>query len=103
MNNGLGVSELDIGISGNGMYEYAQTIASNMEKVKDAVDEYQSFEQAINNAWQGVSRDRFMEQFYKVTESLKEQLDLEYADLMARLTELQENYYKQDEALLDEM
>lgn len=101
--NNLGISELTIGINSTGMEEYKEQLRTDLlQTSKDKINSVDAIVSAINNGWQGVSRDRFLKQFDDVRQKICDDLDKEYADLENRLTDLQSAYYAADQNLIQE-
>ena len=101
MNEGLGMNSLDLGFSREGMKQYIENLRLNMlEEAKKAIDDFGKVEQAINQAWQGQARDRFLVQFSDSREEIKRDLDAEFLDLEARLSEIGTFYLRQDEGMM---
>ena len=97
----LGIGDLSIGVSKSGMQEYREAIKLSLldETIKKMDENWTAVETAINGAWQGTSRDRFLDDFAKRREAIKEDLKKEQQDLDNRLEELESAYYKQDNNL----
>lgn len=97
----LGINDLSIGVSKSGMKAYREAIKISL--LKDTItkmeDDWEAVETAINGAWQGASRDRFLDDFAKRREAIEEDLRKEQEDLDNRLEELESAYYKQDNNL----
>lgn len=99
----LGIDSLTIGVSHAGMDAYRDELKMEvMQTTKELIDDYADVETAINNCWQGVSRDIFLEKFKTTREQIKNDLDAEYNDLEARLNELEYMYYQQDSNMMME-
>lgn len=97
------LNQLDIGMSTDGVATYLEELKANvLEKAKSALrgDKLESVVKAINNNWQGASRDKFLRDLDQAITHISEDLDAEYADLLARLEEIQNNYLKQDNQLM---
>ena len=94
---------LDIGMSTAGVANYLEELKANvLERAKQALrgDKLDSVVKAINANWQGNSRDKFLTDLNQAITHISEDLDAEYADLLARLEEIQNNYLKQDNNLM---
>ncbi len=103
MNNNIGISDMTTGIDSTGMQNYVESLKLHLlQEVKDDIDDVQSIVDTINSGWQGVSRDRFLASFEKARESIKADLDQEFNNVVGRLSELQTNYFKQDENMVQE-
>lgn len=99
----LGIDSLTIGVSRSGMDAYREELKMEViQTTKELIDDYADVETAINNCWQGVSRDRFLDKFKNTREQIKNDLDAEYNDLNARLEELEYMYYQQDSNMIME-
>lgn len=101
--NNLGIGDLEIGISQKGMEEYITNLKLELlQTSKDKINAFDEVEQAINNGWQGKSRDIFLEKFKIAREKICEDLEKEYQDLENRLTDLQSAYFEADQNLMSE-
>lgn len=99
----LGIDSLTIGVSHAGMDAYRDALRMEiLQTTRDLIDDVADVETSINNCWQGVSRDRFLEAFQQTREQIKNDLDAEYNDLDARLSELEYAYYQQDSNMIVE-
>lgn len=102
-NNDLSIGGLTIGIDANGMETYQDNLkVALLDKTCEVIDNVSMLEAIINAGWQGVSRDRFLKSFQEMRTRINEDLVKEYADLRYRLSELQSNYFKQDQDLIPE-
>ncbi len=91
------------GLSKQGMEAYLDNLRLGiLNDVGNALDNTDDLQQAINKGWQGVSRDKFVAQFNKAVETIKEDLAQEYADLVNKLSELAQNYYIQDANMIQD-
>ena len=100
--NNVGIDDLTIGISAAGMEEYKKNLkAYLLTQSVDKINDTSTLEAAINNGWQGASRDVFMEKFNQMRESIVNDLSKEFDDLSARLEELEEDYFAQDNKMID--
>lgn len=99
----LGIDSLTIGVSHAGMDAYRDALKLEiLQTTKELIDDFSDVETSINNCWQGVSRDRFLNVFQQTREQIKNDLDAEYNDLDARLSELEYAYYQQDSNMMVE-
>lgn len=96
-NRGLGIGNLDYGVSTDGAVEYFKSLQTQLlTGVCDRIDDIQSITDALNKGWQGVARDRFDDQFRKAREQVKGDLMKEYNDLVSKLSELVTSFVEQD-------
>lgn len=101
MNQGLDMGSLDLGFSREGMNQYIENLRLNMlEEAKKAIDDFGDVEININQAWQGQARDRFLREFEESREKIKSDLDQEFLDLEARLSEIGTFYLNQDSGMM---
>lgn len=94
---------IDIGMSIAGIAEYLEDLKANvLEKAKSTLtgESLEKVVAAINNNWQGASRDKFLTNLEQAIKHISTDLDAEYDDLLARLEEIQNNYLKQDNQLM---
>ena len=94
-----GVTE---GINRDAMKTYIDNLKLELlDNVEEAIDKVDDVLKTIDSGWQGVARDKFLNQFATQRSRIKDDLKKEYLDLLARLKELQDFYYKQDQNMLD--
>lgn len=100
----LGINDLDIGISSEGMSTYKENLKTHLldNTISELNTSYTEIMKVINLGWQGVARDRFDQKFNDTCKQIGEDLSAEYTDLCARLDEIQAYYYEQDLKLIDE-
>lgn len=102
-NNTLGIDNLDIGFSASGLEEYKATLEADLiAKTEQILNNQTAVIEAINAGWQGKSRDVFLGQFSDTVTHIIEDLNYEYEDLLERFKEIQNNYYEQDENLMND-
>ena len=98
----LEIGQLDIGVSKQGMNSFKDALKLKLlDQVKDKINETENVINAVNDGWQGASRDKFLSDFQKATEDLIKDIAAEYTDLENRLTELESAYYDIDNKLMD--
>ena len=98
---GLGIESFDVGVSTLGLESYISDLKLTLlENVLEMIDEVSSVNTALDAGWQGVSRDRFDEQFRRAREDLKTDLTREFADLQYKLIQMQQSYIEQDQNLI---
>lgn len=101
VNESLGIDSLEIGIDANGMNQYKESLkAELLQTSKDKIKNYADLEAALDKGWQGASYQVFKTQFTTTTEKICEDLDKEYQDLEARLTDLQSAYFNIDNQIM---
>ncbi len=99
----MSIGDMTMGVDHSGMDTYREGLKTEvLTNTKTKIEDVSTVETDINNAWQGVSRDRFLESFKQVREQIAQDLEAEYNDLEARLNELEYMYYQQDEHMLEE-
>lgn len=93
----LGIDSLTTGISSSGMENYIEGLkAEYITTTEELIDDISNIQNIIDNGWQGVAKDNFMSQFEKARNNVKEDLRKEYDNLVARLNELQAQYFEAD-------
>lgn len=104
MMDNLGMDSLSIGVSTSGMDTYREQLKADLldKTVEKLNAELDAILQVINTGWQGVARDRFEKQLRDMCDKIGADLSAEYADLSARLDELQAFYFEQDQKLIVE-
>ena len=106
---GVGSENMDfegvsVGISRAGMAKYIENLHANvLLKVEEKLRATEPVTQALNECWQGASRDKFLTKFGKTIDDVVEDLEEEYKDLIARLRELQHHYFEQDNKMLEDI
>lgn len=101
--NSLGIENLDIGFSESGFNEYKKTLEADLiAKTEEILKNQTAVIEAINAGWQGKSRDIFVEQFQNTVNRIIDDLNYEYQDLEERFKEIQNNYYEQDNNLMND-
>ncbi len=97
----LGIGNLDVGLSIAGIDEYLNSMKVNLlASTEELLDNVASVEQAINAGWQGMSKDKFLEDFMVARSTIKNDLALEYEDVVARFQELKNNFMYQDQIMM---
>lgn len=90
------------GISVQGMREFSETIKANLlNGVTEKLYDTKGIEEALKIGWQGQSRAVFISQFQTGIQKIEKDLQTEYYDLMKRLGELMDNYFEQDNKMMD--
>lgn len=101
--NGLGIGDLSIGVSAQGMSEYVEKI--RMDLLKDAremINNVETVEAAINKGWQGASRDKFLTDFEAMRDQICTDLEEEFYDLEAKMEEVMGAYYDIDQRIMEQ-
>ena len=94
------LSNMTYGVSHKGMEAYRQRISSELySEIWKKLDSVAEIQRAIDSGWQGLSRDKFYNDFIETVVKIRNDIDKEFQDLNARLVELEMNYFKQDEEL----
>ena len=100
MNSGstnLDINSLTTGVSKAGLQTYMDELKVNaLLEVCREIDNINELVQAINNCWQGESRDRFLENFSQMREEIKNDLTSEYSNLESKLQSLFDEMYTID-------
>lgn len=90
------------GISKAGMENLLEMMQVKLlSGVRDELSKTEGIVSALKAGWQGKSRDVFLEKLDKSVSGIATDLANEYYDLMKRMRELAENYYKQDQRMMD--
>ena len=101
LDSSLDIASLSTGISQGGMETLKNTINVDvLNEVYKVIDDVSTIESALNMAWNGESKNRFWEMFIERSNDVKDHLQNEYYDLCDRLTEIEQHYVRQDDALL---
>ena len=99
----LGTTEGGIteGVSIKGMEAYMEYLKLNvLEKILEKLDDTKEIGEKINAGWQGTSRDKFLSNFQKMIDKVKEDLANEFFDLSKKMSELAQDYFIQDRDML---
>lgn len=101
MNNGpsnLDISSLTTGVSKEGLRTYMEELKTNvLLEMSRELDNTNDVIQAINNCWEGQSKTRFLDNFSKIREEIKNDLALEYSNLESKLESLANGMYVLDQ------
>lgn len=82
MNMNLGMDDLTIGASSQGTMNYLEELKTTVvDSICKDIDDISRIEQAINNCWQGASKDRFMDAFKQARDLVKDGINHAYTDL----------------------
>ena len=97
-----GSSNLTVGFSVSGMEAYKDELRLHMlEEAKQQLSDYDLMKQELIRAWQGQARDRFIEEFDRSVEDVKNALDVEFKDLEQRLDDIKAFYLNQDANMMN--
>lgn len=100
--NSLGISNLDIGYSEEGFKDYKSKLQIDLiQGTNEKLEATEGIVNAINSGWQGMARDKFIEQFQQSINDIESDLQKEYEDLLARFSEIENNYLAQDQELMN--
>lgn len=100
-NTGVDIADMTQGVSKAGMQTYIDSLKiSLLDEVKSKLEDVGAIQTAVDAGWQGKSRDKFFEMFEKSINEIEDDLEAEFKDLNGRLNELANNYYSQDNDLL---
>ena len=98
---GVDIADMTQGVSKAGMQTYIDSLKiSLLDEVKNKLEDVSAIQTAVDAGWQGKSRDKFFEMFEKSINEIENDLKDEFNDLNGRLNELANNYYSQDDNLL---
>ena len=100
----LSINEMSTGMSAAGMAQYLENIRAEIltnvsEKLDTARDE---IIKSLKTAWVGQSEQRFETLLTDAVEDVKTELNAEYNALASRMSELENNYFNQENALISE-
>ena len=100
----LTIGEMSTGMSSTGMQEYLDQIkAEILTDISNQLDTArEEIIKVLKTAWVGQSEERFETLITTAVENVKTDLNAEYNALEARLNELTNNYYNQENALISE-
>ncbi len=96
---GEGVTE---GISKSGVEAYVEYLQVEViQSLINKLDDVGEIQAAIDKGWQGESRDKFLRAFASTINQTEEEIQAEFKNLVDRLSELIQSYYKQDENMME--
>lgn len=96
----LTIADLSIGTDKAGTETYLEDIkAQVLTNVKEKINDFGAVETAIKGAWQGVSRDRFLEVFEGRREKTCAALEAEYEDIKLKIRSISAGIAKIDEEI----
>lgn len=100
----LAITEMTTGMSASGMETYLENIkAEILTNVQGQLDTARdNINNKLKQAWVGQSEERFEQLLTKAVDDVKVELEAEYNALAARIGELQNDYYNQENALIAE-
>lgn len=102
-NNFSSLDTLTTGIDATGMTNYVDQLKIELlDTVKEKINDVAELQAALDKGWQGNSLDKFKEHFNSMTEQICTDLQAEYDDLVARLSDLQSAYFNVDNNLIQE-
>ena len=97
------ISNYTIGLSTVGLANYAEELKMKvLQEAQNALTGtyFDDVKNKTKQFWQGKSCDKFLEDLDSAIKVIQENLEWEYNDLMLRLEEIQNNYIKQDNELM---
>ena len=101
-NRELGLDSMTEGISIEGMQQLLDDLRVNvLESVSTQLEQTEEIVSALNKGWQGAARDAFVLNFSKSIEEVKDGLNAEYRDLLRKFGELSDNYFNEDNRMVD--
>lgn len=101
--NKLGISDLSIGVSVKGAYDYLDGI--NRQAITHAIEALNntdSVTQTFQAGWQGKAEANFENNLYKATDVVTQELNLIKKNIESLVSEMIENWAQQDEQLVQE-
>lgn len=90
------MKDVSYGLSRKGMDKYIDDLKLDIDAVKKAVKNIDAIQKAVDQGWQGYSRDVFYKDFDESIDNLLDSVEKEYKDLKYRLEELEDNLINQD-------
>lgn len=99
----LDIDRLNIGFSRDGIKKYRENLRDSLiDGTSDVLkNNFETVKNAIDEGWQGHSRDVFMAQLSDTISRIESDLKKEYRDLNNRFEEIENNYFRQDEELMN--
>ena len=98
----MAFTQVTHGISKQGIEGYLEYLKlSIITQIEQKLDDTSGFETAINKGWQGASRDVFFEKVGKAIKSTKDEINAEFNNLRLKLSQLTNDYYGQDKAMIN--
>lgn len=92
----LTLENLNVGASISGYTEYISELNRLIEELREEFKNLSGISTAINNGWTGVSKIAFLQDLAFSVNNVIHVMDIEKDDLINRLTELKNDYIKQD-------
>lgn len=98
-------SDLEVGYSKDGMQKLDESLKSMLvDEIKAALDRLnEGVTAALDECWQGVSKDRYLKDFGKRIEDTKEEIEKEYDDLKERFSDVSKYFKDQDDDLYEKV
>lgn len=98
----LDIGALNIGFSEEGLAEYKTNLKTKVITDTEAIiNDISEIENALNAGWQGVAKDKFVDEFAEARRQIVADLNREYEDLEARFAQLQNTYFEQDNTMMN--
>ena len=95
-----GVSE---GVQKSGMESYMEFLKFEvLDKVIEKLEEIDMIQSAIDDGWQGKSRDAFLTKLGNQINQTEESIRREFYDLNNKLSQLYQSYHTEDQNMLAE-
>lgn len=98
----IGIEDLDIAISETGIEDYMDQLKIEiLDDMETALEtERDAIIEKVSAGWIGKSEEAFENQLKREINDIKDDLKDEYKDLKARLMDLANFYYNQDEKMM---
>ena len=101
--NNLQISDLSIGVSVKGAYDYLDGIKTKaIGKAIEALESTSDVTQTFQAGWQGKAEANFEKNMYNATQTITKELELIKTNIESLVAEMIEDWANQDEALVEE-
>lgn len=95
------LSKLTIGFSSEGLQTYKTELKTKiLTEAAEALSATQGVKEALEQGWQGMSKDKFVTDLENTIQTINTDLLAEYDDLEARFAQLEQNYLTQDNDMM---
>ena len=101
--NNLGISDLSIGVSVSGAYDYLDGVNTKaINHAIEALNNTDSVTQAFQAGWQGKAEANFENNLYRSVDVVTKELELIKENIETLVSEMIEDWAQQDDALVEE-
>lgn len=102
-NTKLEITDASVGVDREGMMVYVQELRVNiLDKIVNDLKNVGEIQTAVDAAWTGKSKDRFLQAFDGSINGVIIDINAEFEDLCYRLDDLKNSFAKMDQSLSED-